>query len=595
MSRAVCVITEGGVGATKRHEYTPIGIKFKSEGSKKSDVLISHFTINNRVRENDEIAYIQDIVSVEYLACIHNFQLSALDERGYELDGELANNTSISETRFVDVNAGRFKGNYALDFDAEDQEIKVPNAKAITRIDLSKQFDIFIHFTPNSTQDLTSNKPILWSFLDDVGASKKGLEIGINADTPSKLFSFMRFRSNLTESITGSIELNLDEPNLIRVFRGGDNIIRLEINGEPDGTKTETGSLQPTDSSTPLIFGSNKDNNAEYKGQIHQIRVYHGTTLTQAEADTIRQSRPSLFTMKFAGLIWDVDDKESYKIVKADSFSKQLVKQIFDAKAFGTGVNDNKFDISEIGNDVFKDILQEIVNTVETDVGSFVVKVKDSFKSTVSGVALQGNLIAIGSFLDIISILFLFSKTTFYITPRKLLIVETNSGHATDYTFDQDSSFVPYDITESEDNDTLRISKVILTSPISNILTATAKESVTGTRATLRKSIKQLDSTSDLDNLAFDLVTIIKTINTKHVIKINVLTNWVRFNHIVKIKNSKKNIDASFIVRQIEYEYPKSSTRISVNENDIDFFDITNNDISVQEGLLDTIEKLNTP
>ena len=85
-------------------------------------------------------------------------------------------NRWIDEDRFVDVNADRFKGNYALDFNAVDQEILIPNAKVITRIDLSKQFDIYIFFTPDQIDpSLSGNNPILWSFLN----ASHGLEIGL--------------------------------------------------------------------------------------------------------------------------------------------------------------------------------------------------------------------------------------------------------------------------------------------------------------------------------------------------------------------------------------------------------------------------------
>jgi len=575
MSRSVCVITEED-GIT-RHEYTPIGVKFVAEGSKKSDVLVSHFTINNKVRENYEIAYIQDIVSVEYLDAVWNFQLSALDDRGYNLDGELSGSTNIPESRFVDVTTNRFKGNYSIDFNAAAQKIDIPNATAITRIDLSKQFDIYIFFTPNAIQDLTPDEPILWSFLDTIGGTQRGIEIGID-DTTS--FGFVRLNTgNNTTAFTGTISLNFDEPNLIRVFRDADEVVHLEVNGEPDGSQLKTGSLQPNDSSTPLRFGSDKDDTDEYKGQIHQIRSYHGTVLTQTQADTIRQARPNLTTMKFAGLVWDVQDKESYKIVKADSHSKNLVKTKLDDNFF---IGSNIFDITPSGPS-FQDTLQDIVDAASS-VDEFIVKAKDSFASTTSP-DLFGNLIAIGSFIDVVSILFLFSETTFYITPRKLLIVETNAGHATDYTFDQDSDTVPYDITESEDNDTTRVTNVILTSP--TLLTEDSLSSPTGARFTLRKFIIQLDFQTDLGSLATRIRESLQDINTQYVVHINTLVNWVRFNHIVTIKNSKKNIDDPFIVSQVGYEYPKSDTRLMINENEIDFFNITNNDVSVQEGLVD--------
>lgn len=579
MSRSVCVITE--TDEITRHEYTPTNVKFKVEGSKKPDTLVSHFTINNKVRENYEIAYIQDIISVEYLACIHNFQLSALDDRGYNLDGEVSASVNIPEARFLDVTSGRFKGNYALDLTAVNQEVQVPNAKAITRIDLSGQFDIYVFFTPDQIDpSLSGNNPIIWSFSD----GSRGLEIGITNTSPvADTRGFVRAGNGIIDSITGTTEsIITGAPVLIRVFRGGDNIVHMEVNGVEDGTPlTKTGSMQPTGPN--LIFGNGRGLNDDYKGQIHQERTYIGTVLTQTQADTIRQSRPALFTMKFAGLVWDLQDKESYKIAKCDSHSKLLVKRKLSADIFPA--NDNVFGLQEGGGETFQEIFQDIVDATGS---GFTVKAKDAFTSTTT-TALLGNLIAIGSFLDVVSMLLLFSDTTFYVTPRKLLIVETNVGHSTDFTFDQDSDIVPYDITESGENDTTKVNEVILTGD--GLTTARAFVAVVGTDITLRKFIRQLDNTTDLDTLAIELRDSLKDVNTKFIVRINVLVNWIRFNHIVTLNNTKKNItNDPFIVTQIEHEYPRSDSKIMVNENDIDFFDITNNDISTQEGLVDNTQ-----
>jgi len=577
MSRSSCVIKEVPGGTL--HEYTPIGVKFKAEGSKKPDVLVSHFTINNKVRENYEIAYIQDIISVEYLACIHNFQLSALDDRGYDLDGESGASVNIAESRFFDVDVGRFKGNYALDFNATNQAIIIPNAKAVTRVDLSGQFDIYVFFFPANNQFIDgNNEPIVWSFND--GSS--GLEIGItNAANVNEWKGFFRAGNGITNVVQNTniiIPLgDISKPTLIRVFRGGDNIVRMEVNGELDGDPLlKTGSMNP--SGVDLIFGNGNGNNDDFRGLIHQERTYIGTVLTQVQADAIRQSRPALFTMKFAGNIWNVDDKESYKIVKADSFSKSFVNTKFPLTTSPTTYN--------LPTIPFKTIMQGLVDEA-TSPNQFLVKAKDTFATTVT---LFGNLIQVGSFLDVSSILFLFSGTTFYITPRKLLIVETSSGHLTDFIFDQDkdTTNTPYDITESVDNNTNLVTSVILTSPNPLINTEDSLSSPAGATFTLRKQVAQIDQQTDLGNLAIKIRESFQSINTRFVIKINTLVNWVRFNHIVTINNSRKNINnAPFIISQIEHEYPRSDTKIAVNENEIDFFDITNNNSLVQQTLLD--------
>lgn len=591
MTKVSCVITED-IGNIK-HEYSPVELKFKDEGKKKPNTLEAKFTINNKVRENYNIAYIHDVVDVSYLDCIHNFQLSALDERGYDLDGEFNSSTNISEDRFTQVTEGRFKGNYALDFTVANQEIDVPNAKAITRLDISKQFDIYIFFTPVFPQIVDGdNEPILWSFHDDAGNDKRGLEIGITNNVDNNEWrGFIRIKNgSTTEVIRGTTQLiNTGDPILIRAYRKQDEVIHLEVNGFSDGFLLRTGSLQPTDSDTTLRFGNNKDKpvaTQPYKGQIHQVRSYHGIVLTQSQADTIRQARPSLYTMRFNGRVWNLEDKQTHKIAKCDSFSKALSKRKLDATQFPD--DDNVFGLQEIEGESFQEILQAIVNTIDP---SFIVKAKDPFASAgIVPTALQGNFKAVGNFIDAISILLLFSGTTFYTTPRKLLIVETNLGHDTDYIFDQDSDVSPYDITESGDNDTTRIGELILTARENDgtLISEELNNSAVGADFTFRKFIAQLNHVTDLGSLISILLDANRFVNTKYMVKINSFIHWVRVNHKVLLNNSKKNItNDPFIIAQMEYHYPSSITKINVNEIDIDFFNISNSDTSVQQSLVD--------
>lgn len=586
MSRVSCVVTE--TDGTTKHEYTPISIKFKAEGSKKPDTMMAYFTINNRVRQNDTIAYIHDIVSVEYLAAIWNFQLSALDERGYDLDGESFGDVNIPEDRFIDVTSGRFKGNYALNFndsdvEVDDEVISVPNVKAITRIDLSGQFDIYVFFTPDQMEpNPGGNNPILWSFYDGTD----GIEIGITDSSPvSDTRVFVRAASGgIFASITGTTQsIITGAVVLVRVYRDGDNIIHAEVNGIEDVGTSETlvGSMQPTINTTSILFGNGRGNNDEYVGQIHQVRPYIGTVLTQIQADAIRQSRPNIQPMKFAGDVWGLDDKQSYKIAKCDSFSKSFAKRRLRADDFPG--DDNVFDIAPTGQS-FQSILQDIVDVIDD---TYTVKAKDTFESTITP-DLDGNLIAEGSFLDVITFLFFASETTFYTTPRKLLIVESTAGKETDYVLDQNSVSTSYNITESDDNNTPRFNEVFFTSPITTSVIRGIFSGTTGPTYTLTRHVIQLDNTVDLDSFATRFATRLGSDNTKYVVKINTLINWLRFNQKVNIINNGKNIDEDLLISQIELEYPKSETRLLVNQNDIDFFEITNNDYSVQQSVVDS-------
>ena len=176
----------------------PIYADVTLHGIKRPDVAKFKYTIQSSIQEEDEISYIQDVVDVTFLNAIWNFQLSARDERGYNFDAP-----DPSEDRFhriTDIN-NRFLGNYALDFNAQNQGITVPATTELNaRCDLSKQFDIFIWCTPENVQFIScNNEPILFSKYN----GNSGLEIGIS-NTSGGWNPFVRFvTSNGTATVTG--------------------------------------------------------------------------------------------------------------------------------------------------------------------------------------------------------------------------------------------------------------------------------------------------------------------------------------------------------------------------------------------------------
>ena len=176
MPLAKCIVTEpltnnsGNVSNPVVHTYFPLNTKIKQQGNKKPDTLNAAFPMENKIDEQYNLSYIQDVVDTEWLQAVYPMQLSCLDEGGYNQDP-----TDPADSRFVKVDIDKFKGHYALQFTADSQGVQVPSAKT-NKIDISKQFDINIWFTPEATQlQDGSDEPILWSFR----SSTVGLDIGI--------------------------------------------------------------------------------------------------------------------------------------------------------------------------------------------------------------------------------------------------------------------------------------------------------------------------------------------------------------------------------------------------------------------------------
>ena len=604
MPLAKTIVTEqtvAGQGTPDSHTYYPLSAIMKQQGTKKPDTLEVILPIQNEVDENYEISYIQDVVNTEYLSAVYPMQLSCLDEGGYNQDP-----TDPAESRFVKVDIDKFKGHYALQFTADGQKVEVPSAKT-NKIDLSKQFDINIWFTPDITQlQDGSDEPILWSFRNGVG-----LDIGI-AGTNGNNSSWRVFlrvdKGSLIDVYTGSSELIMNTvtdqsttrnlPCHIRVKRGSDNLLKAFVNGVEDISQTVTQDLQP--SGTAMVFGDTEDStDDEYKGLIHEVKVYCGSTLSDVDATKVRVTKPIVQYMKFNGRIVKVTDKMAAKRVICESNSYNLTKAKLGTSYSGTLT---KHDLSSVA---FKTIAQSAINNSSVTSGTFTVRNKDNFVSVPTATALQGYIYEIGSVVEFLQILLLFSECVMYYTPRKNVIIETNAGHTTGYlkdlnasnqylfTFDQNSTTNPYNITTSEVDDSKVINEVILVGR-GNV---TDKRNITptdGIRRTLRKVVKQLDNQIDITDLGYKFLTDLGGFGgsadklgkgkQKYVIKSSAPIHHLRFNHKVKVKRrngnnsnvsgvTDKDLDENIIVTQVKWNYPSGTTTINVGEYDIDFYE----------------------
>ena len=160
--------------------------------------------------------------------------------------------------------------------------------------------------------------------------------------------------------------------------------------------------------------------------------------------------------MKFNGRIRKVDSNQTTNKAICQSNSYEITTYKL-GSVYGSTP-----DVHAFSSDTFKSIVQSAVN----EAGSgFSVRNIDPFAFVSSGVytPLTGSIYEIGSVVEFIGILLTYSDCIMYFTPRRNIIIESNTGHATDYVFDQNSTTNGCNIKASESNDVKLVTQVIIT------------------------------------------------------------------------------------------------------------------------------------
>lgn len=430
------------------------------------------FSINTDIEMNDNLRYIQDIVSVELLTAIYNFQLTTFDEGGYSHNPV----TDLPVTRFIAPNIGvndmKFQSQYVLKFDAVGQEYDIPDD---SRLDFSKQFDIYIWCETNlphfGTFASDGDRQIIFSKYDAAG---NGIEIGaIIRPNPVLEDPYVYARviqgtvvTELEGTPDGSVDnlFSSGKPNLIRLYRDENNVIRLELNGrlDADSIATVTGSL---DNALDITIGSDNAGTLDWDGFIAQLRIYNGSYLTEAEAEVIYLNSPQPLTMKLAGQVSKVNDNTNPKKIVVRGNGRVLIDTNITSDVLtGTDTNPdrtgNVYDEAEVNLDILEDIIANVDS-------SFVFKNGSSDMS-----AHIGKFIATGSFLQCAELLLLEGAQILF-TNNKNIIVENDSGVSTPFKFEQgDTATTPgFVITASAEDDSLLVNQLELLGRLNNVYT----------------------------------------------------------------------------------------------------------------------------
>ena len=435
------------------------------QGSRAVDTGEFTISIKHDVQVNDTVKYIQDIVDTENLTAIYNFQANDMDESGNDIDGDdthiLYRHPQIVSGTFGTIQ--KFSPNYSAEFDGTvGKKITVTdNAK----LDFSKQFDIVAFVTTLHTASGATNSRRIFFSKYDSGVSGNGIEIGTEklGTNTWAVYAVVKTGGVVTH-ITGNVTdyyMGSSTPRMIRLRRDGSNKIYLTINGSSAGTTINTisGSF---DNTTDMILGSNYNDSTPFHGMMHQLRIYIGINLTDDQIEIIGSSAPQPMTMKFLGRVYKVDDKTREKKVFCKGGGKILLQTNLNASILGSTHTDE--DATRTNNDTVFDAGQDIPDIIQ----SIIKRVDPAFKfyNAPASASLVGEYIAEGNFVQNVNILTLHDALTFFTLPRKLFVIENDSGVGTKQTASGDNYLFEgsvsggHDINKSGKNDSRTVNDI---------------------------------------------------------------------------------------------------------------------------------------
>ncbi len=552
------------------HRYIPHMATVKQHGVKRPDTAKFVFPVSARVKLQDEITYVQDIVSVSYLRAIWNFQLSLRDERGFNLDGN-----DLSESNYVRpiIRGEKFSRQYSLLINNSSISPNIPNsAEMRKRIKLNKQFDIFVWCTPFTT---TGSNSVVFNKI----SSSAGIELGFTSvGTSGRVY--VRLRSGgSTTTYTGTTiptpsngnDLNSARNQyLIRCWRGSDDVVHVSVNGQEDITKEYDDNIDNT-ASIKFGYGSART----FRGLIHQVRVYTGANVTQSEADRIYVSKPQISTMKFGGIVINANDSTAKKTITCRSFSTLLFNKHLDENLYGlydlaTGVTPTIRTGNRYASTTsLQAVIEDMLTTIQADV---VLKTKENISASLA--ADPTEIIGVGSIVAFLKIVLPSAQTTFHVTPRKLLIIETvDPISSSGYIFEQDSAKrVKYKITESEGRNFDAASEVLVIGH--NNVTGYSRDDITDPNKSLTVYAPQIVEVNALSIIAQRIANQIGDNVNRYVIEAPVLMNNIQPLQRVQVINTIKDLNTTTTIAEIEYMYPKGKTIIHAGINPVDYYNL---------------------
>ena len=392
------------------------------------------------VDENDVVKYIQDEADTTFLVGIYNFQGSCRDESGNNLDG-----TSTASYKYPnsDNNVRKFKANYCLDLDAAGEEVSVPNNSIL---DFSKQFDIYIAFTknssnPNSHFNGNTTEEILFSKHDGTN----GVEIGLKYVSSTWVIYAKVNSTTLTGSgsiASGSSDLGTishTKPRFIRLYRDKDDVVRLSLDNLVDGNNCSQTITASASNTSTMFFGTDRTQAVDFDGYLHQIRVYCGGYLSDGDSQRVITIAPQPLTMKFIGKVWKIKDTFDRKTLSCKGLTKFILENKLSADIFSDNITSTTTNEPALRTKNIFSSEQTVTNILQ----GILYKIDSNFifnkAFSTASYELDGRYSAEGGFLNTLDLLSTMDTATFFTLPTKVLVYEKKDGISTGYTFEHNN------------------------------------------------------------------------------------------------------------------------------------------------------------
>ncbi|WP_428323666.1 hypothetical protein [Nitrosopumilus sp.] len=410
-------------------ESNLLSAKTRRNGSRTVDSMEFSIPPKYSIDEGDEVTYIQDVADTTFLTAIYNFQHSARDEGGYDLDGDdgtytadYANDTSRNYAKSVKP---------VIRFNADNEKVTVSDN---SRFDFSKQFDIIVVVTPE-----VGSSTARTFFSKSNGGVGGGIEIGISGADPGYVDVELFSTAGILTQITGTnVDLRDGDYHFVRVKRDENDLITVSVDGTSEGTATKSAAVDDyTASGVDLLIGKNFGAGSKhFRGNIAQLRIYSGGYLKDSDFTKVLNAKRQPLTMKFRGKVSHYEDNVGVKTVYAQSDTEVAINTKISKS------NMDSRDDSSDNNGIDNIFLDDATNRMRTD--TIVEKILEQidsefiFVNDTSNGTIMNRYVARGTLISIISNLFALDSRSFWITPRKVLIKENSPISTTHSLLSQD-------------------------------------------------------------------------------------------------------------------------------------------------------------
>ena len=597
------------------------------EGERAIDQIRVKIPRDISVDVNQEVKFLQDIADLSTLISVYNFQGNVEDEGGYGHNGTASNITYGTDS---------WGGKSAI-FNGSSGNVNISHN---SRFDFSGAFDVYVWAKWTSTTSgmyLLSKRAEGDVFQDNVyqnnvftATGDNGILIQVNAATAGDV----RAQIGGTVITSSSAGFNDGEWHLIRLSRDVDNLVTLSVDTISKGTGTVTGDITTT---AGLTIGSDFYGNY-FNGYLSRVRLYSGKLSTRQEFNFYTNRNPRT-VLKFGGRITKIDSDLTTRNIVAQSFGKILAETEINGTVFtdrtpeyiveslvedktdltyatssgASGITLSQYTADGKLIDIIKD-LSALTNRIFYTTGSKLLVFDETSFNNLGLVLEHGRNMAVhdDGFDDteIVNDLTVLGQNLQYST------IDTFNGNnsLTVFTLDNNPVVVKVLVGGVEktpevdyDFDTMARTITFATAPATgtnNISVEYDFERPLYIRGTKESSITEYGRHAKKLNLPWistkaDGVRFVqsylnryKDISRKIKLSTGKILNSLQENDIIHVKNTIKGIDGEFVIKSIQWKYPKIETEIEVGEYYFDFFEYDKEIVAKIHDLESTITRV---